>query len=244
MADGRVLVCNADLGLQAVNPETQEVESLLPEVFGEPFGVCNNAAVASDGTIVFTESSRRYRLEKYKNDIVEDTQTGRLIRWHPDRGAPEVLLDGLAFANGVALSADEGTVFVAETGKGRIHKVSLDDGANGVFAEVPGYPDNLSRGSDGLIWAAIPAPLNATVQKLHTLPLWLRKFVVRLPDGMQPPIARSCRVMAFNEDGLVVHDLEGDPSQYHHVTGVREKDGIVWLGSIYEEALGTFALRG
>lgn len=242
MADGRILVCNADLGLQAVDVSTRTVEPLLPEIFGKPFGVCNNASIAPDGTIYVSESSQAYALEHFKRDIVEDTRTGRLMRWKPGQGQPEILLDGLTFANGVVLDPEGAFVLVAETGRCRIHRVWLDDLRTEVFAEVPGYPDNLSLGSDGLFWCALPAPRNATVDKLHGMPMWLRRFVARLPAALQPTPPKVSWVCAFDPSGEVVHFFEGDPAVYHHITGVREKDGKVWLGSIEEEALGTFDL--
>ena len=242
MHDGRILVCNADLGLQAVDPETGEVEALLPEIFGEDFGVCNNASIAKDGTIYFSESSQTYKLEKYRNDIVENTCSGRLFKWKPG-SEPEVLLEGLAFANGVLLDPEEKFVLVAETGQCRIHRVWLDDKRTEVFLHLPGYPDNLSLGSDGLVWCALPAPHNPAVSRLHKAPLLVRRIVTALPENVQPQIPRVCWVMAFGLDGRLVHFLEGDPDNYHYVTGVREKDGRVWLGSIQEEALGYFDLE-
>lgn len=241
LSDGRILVCNADLGLQAVDPETGAVEALLPDVFGQRFGVCNNAAVGADGTIYVSESSRAYRLEHFRRDIIEDTRTGRLLKWSPG-AAPEVLLDGLNFANGVALDPEGRFVLVAETGKCRIHRVWLDDHRSEVFADVPGLPDNLSIGSDGLLWCAVPAPPNAALARIHALPGPLRAAIARLPESLGPKVNPCCRVVAWRLDGTLVHLFDGDPEVYHHVTGVREKDGTVWMGSIFEEALAWFRL--
>ena len=242
MEDGRILVCNADLGLQAVDPETGAVEALLPEILGEEFTVCNNASIGKDGTIYFSESSRTYKLERFQNDIVENTRTGRLFRWKPG-SEPEVLLEGLAFANGVVLDPEEKFVLVAETGQCKIHKVWLEDKRFEVFANLPGYPDNLSLGSDGLFWCALPAPRNPALTKIHQAPVFLRRVVAALPPNLQPKVDRICWVMAFAADGRLVHFLEGDPNDYHYVTGVRERDGRVWLGSINEDALGYFDLE-
>jgi hypothetical protein len=51
-------------------------------------------------------------------------------------------------------------------------------------------------------------------------------------------------VMAFDDAGEVVHDVSGDASGYHMVTGVREHDGNVWLGSLEEPAVGLIRLTG
>jgi sugar lactone lactonase YvrE len=91
------------------------VEQVTDSVAGTRMVFCNNAAVASDGTVWFSDSSTRYGLENWKDDFVQATRTGRLLRLDTD-GRVDVVLDGLAFANGVALAADESYVAVAATG--------------------------------------------------------------------------------------------------------------------------------
>ena len=49
-------------------------------------------------------------------------------------------------------------------------------------------------------------------------------------------------MQAFGDDGQLVHDLDLDTSEYHLVTGVREHDGQVWLGSLHEPALAVISL--
>src|SRR6266545_4761569 len=109
LGDGRLLVCDARRGLLAVDPETSAVEVLVDRVAGEPMRFCNNAAVAADGTVYFSDSSRRFGIDHWRADLLEHSGTGRLLRRDPG-GAVEVLLDGLQFANGVALAADESFV--------------------------------------------------------------------------------------------------------------------------------------
>ena len=43
--------------------------------------------------------------------------------------------------------------------------------------------------------------------------------------------------MAFDDTGATVHDRTLDASGFHMVTGVREHDGWVWLGSLEEPAV-------
>jgi hypothetical protein len=90
----------------------------------------------------------------------------------------------------------------------------------------------------------VPALPNPALERIHRLPLFLRKVIGGLPEGLSPKVERCCRICAYDREGRMVHLLDGDPSVYHYVTGVRERDGTVWLGSINEEALGTFKLEG
>jgi sugar lactone lactonase YvrE len=114
LGDGRILVCDGDRGLLAVDPGSGSVEVLTSHVDGQPLRFCNNAAVHSDGRIFFTDTSSVYSVHQWKNDLIEATRSGRLLVRHTD-GSVDVVLSGLEFANGVALSADESYVAVAGT---------------------------------------------------------------------------------------------------------------------------------
>lgn len=238
--DGRLLVCDTYRGLLEVNPDTGEVQSLVSQVNGEPMRFCNNAAIARDGTVYFSDSSARYGFTEWKLDIVENIPTGRLLCRRPN-GAVEVLLDGLHFANGVALAPDESFVVVAETGVNRLQRVWLQGPRAGqaeVFvASLPGSPDNLSTGSDGLIWVALVTPSNAILATVHKAPYRLRQLISRLPERLQPLPERTVWTQALDADGRVVHDYRGDGERYHMVTGVREHGGRLFMGSIEEDAL-------
>ena len=114
-ADGRLLVCDAHRGVLRVDTATGAVEQVTDSVDGRRMVFCNNAAVASDGTVWFSDSSTKFGIDHWKDDFVQDTRTGRLLRLDPG-GRIDVVLDGLAFANGVALARDESYVAVAESG--------------------------------------------------------------------------------------------------------------------------------
>ena len=243
LKDGRMLVCDARKGLLAVDLADGRVETLVAEVAGVPMMFCNNAAVDEDGTIYFSDSSTRHPIERWRADFVEDTRSGRLLCRHPD-GRVEVLVDGLRFANGVALSADRSAVYVAEsTGRTVVRRWLTGPRAgrdDHLVVDLPGYPDNIALGSDGLVWVTIGSPLDPLVERLLRAPLPLRRLAGRLPEGLQPNPRRTVRVMAFDADGIVVHDRALDARGFHMATGVREHRGRVWLGSLAEPAIAWF----
>ena len=244
LPEGRLLVCDATLGVLAVDPRSGGVESLVADIDGRPMRFCNNAAVAADGTFFFSDSSTVHGLANWKADFVERTRTGRLLRRTPD-GSLDVLVDGLAFANGVALASDESFVVVAETAARTIVRHWLTGpraGTRDFFVEdLPGYPDNIARGSDGLIWVTIASPRDPVVERLQRSPMWIRRQVTRIPEVLQPAPKRTVRVQAYADDGTLVHDRQSGDSEhlgrYHMVTGVREYEGRVWMGSLHEPAI-------
>jgi sugar lactone lactonase YvrE len=240
LPDGRVLVCDAHRGLLRLDPATGRVEELLTHVEGRRMMVCNNAAVHSDGDVFLSDSSQVFPVEQYDADLIEDTATGRLLRLSPD-GSVEVLVDGLRFANGVALAADESFVVVAESGGRSVVRHWLRGESAGrtepFLEDLPGYPDNVSRGTDGLIWVTVAAPVLPVLERLRRAPRPVRRAARRLPARLQPAPARSVRVVAHDDSGRRVHDLDGDSTDFHMVTGVREHEGRVWLGSLEEPAI-------
>ncbi len=247
--DGRLLVCDAERGLLWVDPANGGVDVITSDVDGRAMVFCNNAAIAEDGTIWWSDSSTEYGIARWKDDFVQNTRTGRLLRRDPD-GSVSVVLDGLAFANGVALSRSGDFVCVAETGARTVvrHWISGPEQGTRDFlcTDLPGYPDNIARGSDGLIWITIASPKDAVVERLHRAPLALRKLATKLPEAIQPKPQQTVRVVAYDEYGVLVHDIDVTPSEhgsaYHMVTGVREHDGRVWLGSLHEPAIAVYDL--
>lgn len=256
LPDGRLLVCDARRGLLAVDVAgSGRIEELVTHVEGAALVFTNHAAVTTDGTIWFSDSSRRWGIDAWKSDLVEHTRSGRLLRRDVD-GTVTTVLDGVAFANGVAVASDEGSVLVAELSLRRIRRVRLIDGRPGpghvvgdegsdvdppaeqLFAtDLPGYPDNISRGSDGLIWSAIASPPDPVLGLLQRGPQQVRALALRLPDALKPSPQRTVRVTAHDAAGQLVHDLSADATDWHMATGVREHEGRVWLGSLVEPAV-------
>ncbi len=238
--DGRILVCDARRGVLRVDPRTGRSEAVVEQVFGRPMRFTNNAAIHSGGDVYFSDSSLHFGIDHWKDDFVQDTCSGRLLRLKAGGGV-SVVLEGLAFANGVALAGDESYVAVAETAGRSVCRLWLDGPHAGeidfLCEDLPGYPDNIARGSDGLIWVTIASPLDPVVELLHRAPLLVRKQVTKIPERLQPAPQRTVRVQAYDDAGTLVHDLAVDTPDFHMVTGVREHDGRVWVGSLHEPAI-------
>ncbi len=244
--EDRLLIADARQGLLAMSTVTGAVERLLTEVDGRRMLFCNNAAVATNGDIWFSDSSTVYGIDQWKSDFVEGTETGRLLCRRAD-GSVEVHVDGLAFANGVALAADGSFVCVAESARRTVVRLWLTGARAGstdlLASELPGYPDNIARGSDGLIWVTISSPVDPVVELLRQrLPLFARKAVTRMPSFLQPGPQRTVHVQAYDDTGRLVHDVRGAADNFHMVTGVREHHGEIWMGSLHEPALAVLSV--
>jgi sugar lactone lactonase YvrE len=240
LADGNVLICDANRGLLTMDRDGR-VTTLLGEVDGQPLRFCNNADVADDGTIYFTNSSTRFGVEEWMADLLEHSSTGSVYRLRPD-GDVAQLATGRPFPNGVALSGDQQTLFFAETAGYGLFKLDLttDAAVPELVAPIPGLPDNISRGSDGLIWVAIGSPRNTVLDVLLPKAPVFRKLVWNLPDALKPKPADIIEIQAYDDAGTLVHDLRGTHPQFHMPTGVRERDGKVWLSSLGTTSIAHF----
>ncbi|WP_199853859.1 SMP-30/gluconolactonase/LRE family protein [Plantactinospora sp. BB1] len=246
--DGRLVVCDASRGLLRVDPDTGRIDTLVAAgtpVGSAPLRLCNNAAVAGDGSVWFSDSSQRFALAHWKADLLEHSGTGRLLRWHPD-GHTEEVLTGLHFANGVALAADGSYVVVAETGAYRLTRRWLAGPRTGevdrLAENLPAFPDNLARDDDGLLWIAMGSPRNALLDLVSAWHPAVRRAVWALPDPLQPKPANTAWVQALDAEGRLRYDLQATIPGFSMVTGVRAHGDTVWLGSLHGGAVAEFAL--
>lgn len=239
-----LLVCNADLGLQLVSL-SGETKTLVDQFEGQKLRFTNNASVASDGTVYFTDTSTRWGIEDYVNDLLEGQSTGRLFARAPS-GDVRLCFDGLQFANGVALDTKEESVFVAETGKYRVHRHWLAGpraGKTELFLDnLPGFPDNLTFGNDTL-WVALASPRQRVVDFLAPR-TWLRHVSYRLPESLKPKPVRHGFVLGYDQEGQLVHNLQDQSGRVAITTSARFHDGALWVGSLSEPHLAVLDLDG
>jgi sugar lactone lactonase YvrE len=241
--DERLLVCDAVRGLLAMHRATGAIEVLATEAAGRPLLVTNNAAVGPAGEVWFSDSSAVHGLADWRADLVERTRSGRLLCRHPD-GTVEERLGGLDFANGVALTPDAGAVLVAECGARTVRRLWLAGERAGsselLLDDLPGYPDNISLGSDGLVWVSLASPRVALLERVRRSPVLLRRAVSALPHALQPDPVPSVHVQAYDvgpQGARLVHDVRRPAVRFDLVTGVREQAGRLWLASLENSCL-------
>ena len=96
---------------------------------------------------------------------------------------------------------------------------------------------------DGEGGVALASPRIAVLDLAHRLHPAVRKAVWALPEPLQVKEKRVVWVRAIDgTSGKVVHDFRAVRPDYHMVTGVREVDGVVYLGSLNERAIAYFSL--
>src|SRR4026208_1241692 len=97
---GNLIVADALKGLLSIN-KSGEVKGLAVEADSEKFGCLNDLDVGADGTIYFTEASRKFPMSQFTNDMLEHQPNGRLLALDPQSQKPRTLLRHNYFADGV-----------------------------------------------------------------------------------------------------------------------------------------------
>jgi sugar lactone lactonase YvrE len=252
-AAGNLIAADAVKGLLSISPD-KKITVLADKVGGDPIRYADAVVVAGNGKIYLSDASTRFApalwggtFEASVLDILEQSSTGRILEYDPATRATRVVAKGLSFANGVALSQDGKTLFVAETGKYRVWKISVDASnldvaqaspqASVLLDNLPGYPDNLMRGLDGKIWLGLAKPRNPAIDNMAGKP-FLRKLTLRLPRAMWPIPKSYGHVMAFTEDGKIVADLQDPGGAYPETTAVTETADKLYIQSLHAKGLG------
>ncbi len=237
--DGRLFVADADRGLLAIGADGA-VTVLATEHGGVPFRFTDDLAIAPDGTIYFTDASSRFGVVEYRLDILEHGPSGRLLAYKD--GRTELVLDGLTFANGVALSPDGAFALVAETSSYRVRRVWLAGPRKGehevLVDALPGFPDNVTYApGSNRYWIALGSPRNPLIDFMAPWP-FLRKVVARLPKAVQPAPVRHSIALAIDGEGNLLEYLEDEsPAAYAPVASVLEHGGKLYLGSFATDGL-------
>ncbi|CPY42800.1 Strictosidine synthase family protein [Mycobacteroides abscessus] len=240
-----MLICSRDK-LLALDPASGKIEPVVTKVDGPPLIFCSNVTESMDGTIYFSESTARFPFEQFMAAILEGRPTGRVFRRDPD-GTVTTIATGLAFTNGVTITADGSALIIAETVGRRVSRYALTGPAAGtltpIVEEIPGMPDNISTGADGRIWITLASPRNALAEWLLPRSPAIRKVLWRLPDALLPGTDTDPWVIAVNPDtGDVLANITGKSRDLRTVTGVVESGGRLWMGCIGSSAVGHISL--
>ncbi|KAG5560916.1 hypothetical protein RHGRI_004073 [Rhododendron griersonianum] len=246
---GDLYIADAYYGLLVVGAEGGIATSLATHVEGEkrPIFFANDLDIHNNGSIFFTDTSKRYNRADHFVIMLEGEATGRLLRYDPPTGTTHVVKDGLAFPNGVQLSKDQSFLLFTETTNCRIVKYWLEGPKTGtveVAANLPGFPDNIRLNEKGEFWVAIDC-CRTTWQEVFSNNPWMRSIYFRLPIRLKY-LARFMGmkmytvISLFNDKGEVLDVLEDRKGKVMKlVSEVRETKGKLWIGTVAHNHIAT-----
>ncbi|CAN4083486.1 unnamed protein product [Withania somnifera] len=244
---GDLYIADAYYGLLAVGPEGGVATSLATHVEGNPILFANDLDIHTNGSIFFTDTSKKYNRVNHFLIMLEGEDTGRLLRYDIATRSTHVVLDGLTFPNGVQLSKDQTFLLFTETTNCRLMKFWIEGPRRGtveIVANLPGFPDNVRVNEKGQFWVAIDCCRTRAQEVLINNP-WMRSIYFRLPIRMRY-LARLMGmrmytvVLLFNENGEVIDVLEDKKGVVMKlVSEVREINGKLWIGTVAHNHIAT-----
>ncbi|MCP4606201.1 MAG: SMP-30/gluconolactonase/LRE family protein [Proteobacteria bacterium] len=244
---GNLIVADAFQGLLSISPD-KKIKKLATMADGLPILYADDVDVGADGKIYFSDASTKFGAKAFGHtmtasllDIVEHGSHGRLLEYCPATGKTKTLVKGLNFANGVAVSHDQDCVLVNETGSYRVLRYWIGGSKKGTtepFIEnLPSFPDNISTGLNGKFWVALVSPRNSLMDMASGIP-FLRKMTWRLPEFIRPKAVSYGHIIAIDEKGKVMEDLQDPEAGYPINTSAVETKDYLYLGSLAAHGIG------
>jgi ribose transport system permease protein len=255
--EGTLLSCVGAMGLYAIS-KSGKVTQLSAETSRSYTSVVDDARlrdpndldVGPDGRIYFTDSTTRYDAHDWAIDSIEGRPTGRLLVFDPKTGQTRTLLDNYRYANGVCLAHDGKSVFFAESWACRVHRYWIEGPKAGtaecVIKDMPGYPDNINRASDGNYWMAWLGMRTPSFDLALRHPAFRKRMTRRLPqDEWLFPNINTGGVVKFSAEGRIIETLGDMTGQSHPmVTSMREHKGNLYVGGILNNRVGRYPIPG
>lgn len=239
------------LRITNIDNKNNKIELLTDSVDGTPIRFADAVVVAKSGKIYFTDATQQVDIKESGGpmkaatiDIIANTSSGRILEHDPITKKTRIVAHSLSFANGISLSKDEQSLIVNELGKYRVWKVDIHANntkaePDGQFTQViidnlPGLPDNIVRGEDGRFWIGLVSTRNSLLDIFSDKP-WIRAAMLRIMTVFpQASDSDYAHVIAIDENGNVLDDLQGNPDIYSKITGVTETQDRLYFHNICE----------
>ena len=245
--NGGLIVADAYAGLLHIGGGAPAVVAAAAD--SVPFALTDDADNSRfDKNIYFTDAAA-YPLHQMLHEFVEHRGTGRLMQYNVETKETKVLMKDLLFANGVAVGPDDAYVLVNEMAAYRVMRYWLKGekaGTSEVFIDnLPGLPDNISYNDNSRrFWLALYSPRSDSLDDLASKPVWMKKLALRLPGFLQPTPAHKAWVLALDESGKVIANLQHEGKDaYGPITSVREWGPWLYFGSLTAESIARLPLN-
>jgi ribose transport system permease protein len=148
------------------------------------------------------------------------------------------------------MTGDGVSLIFAETWVGRINRYWFDGPHKGrvecIIPDMPGYPDNIRRASDGNFWVAMIGMRTPTLDIAMRMPGFRRRMAQRVAfeEWIYPNI-NTGGIVKFDLSGNVLESLWDSGGEKHPmITSMREHKGYLYIAGIYNNRIGRYRLPG
>lgn len=253
-AEGRLVVAVGGMGIYRIGADG-EPELVANKVKRSPLSLIDDSGlraiddldIAPDGSIYASDFSTRTNTADFLLELVEFRPNGRVIRVTPD-GKTEVVVSNYVFPNGICTAHDGESILIASTGLCRVDRLWIAGPKKGrlepVLENLPGYPDNINRSSDGNYWMPLCAMRTQMSDLLGRYPAVRRRMTreASVDNWVVPQLNTSCAIK-FSDRGEILAVLWDETMEnYPMVTAVKERDGHLYLCGVSNNRIGRLEL--
>lgn len=248
---GDLIVADAFKGLLSISEEGV-VSVLTDSVLGSKIRYADDVDITATGDIYFSDASTKFAAEDYGTyaasllDIMEHGGNGRVLFYSPYTKETRVLLSGINFPNGIAVTHDQDAILINETGTYSVLKYWISGEKQGqtetLISNLPGFPDNINKGSDDKYWLGLVSPRSKALDVLAPFP-FLREVVQRLPAFLRPKARHYGHVVAIDDSGRIIRSLQDPEDTYSFTTGAAESGQWLYLSSLHEKRIARVNMR-
>jgi ribose transport system permease protein len=252
--DGNLLVAVGGIGVQRIFPDGS-TQTVANQVRRNWLSLNDDSAIRfaddldldASGAIWLSDFSTRTNAAEYMLELVEYRPNGRVIRIDRE-GSTEVVITNHVFPNGICTAHDGRSILIASTGLYRVDRLWVSGPRQGqletVLEDLPGYPDNINRASDGNYWMSFVGMRTPMSDLMMKYPAARRRMSKELPmdDWIVPQLNVSC-VVKFDEAGRILKVMWDETlANYPMVTSINEHGGYLYLCGINNNRVGRLEL--
>ncbi len=161
-------------------------------------------------------------------------KAGRVLSFDLNSGRSAVVLDEIAFPNGIVYEAKTNSIIFAELTRFKIWKYGLTDNKKQLLVDnLFGFPDNLKLTDDGFLTVGIPSVRDKFTDLLNSQ-VFLRKLMMYLPERLMYSLVKKYAggIKVDTSSGEIVKYMFGAPMKTSFVTTVLEKKGKTYFASL------------
>lgn len=142
----------------------------------------NSIGIDEDRQILYMTDSSSFRIPFFLKDLIIGQQTGRVIGYDLKTGEAKVLLDKIAFANGIVFEKETNSIIFAEFNRFTIWRYRIAEQKKEVLIDnLFGYPDNLKLNEKGELLVAMPTTRSFLSEVLLRYPI-VKQIALYLPS--------------------------------------------------------------
>jgi ribose transport system permease protein len=254
--EGNLLCCIAGMGLYKIVKDSREIVKLTDETSRSWLSIIDDSRmrlpddldVGPDGRIYFSEATIRFDMHEWMVDALEARGNGRILCYDPRDRSTRTIVPRVKFANGICVAHDGRSILFASTWSCTVERYWLEGPKKGrvetVIADLPGYPDNINRASDGTYWLALVGMRTPAFDLALRKPAFRRRMVQQVAqDEWLFPQMNVGNVIKFSDAGEVV-DCLWDKKGVNHpmLTSCNEHKGYLYLGGIFNNRVGRYRI--